>query len=286
MIVVMESDAPESVVETVISHLVRAGCDVHRSSGQSRTILGVVGKVTQNDIAVIDELEGVARVVRVSEPYKLASRLFRQHPTVVDGEWGRIGGEKPWIALEPIGLGDPDRGASQLAYAVRAGRPFDAAITRAAQAPDSVGALACLSVHPKPEANRWPLVFVGREPSASLDAWIGAADLELERGAHRVVLLDAGTQLGGGERLFDVSMIAKARAATHLPIVVDVPTVAGRARYTAAIASAAVAAGASGLILRAWIGDRESLPRMPAALEWDRAVELAERARAIGDAAK
>jgi hypothetical protein len=201
----------------------------------------------------------------------------------VEGEWGRIGGEKPWIAVEPIGLGDPQGAASPPDYAVAAGRPFDAAITRSAQAPDSVGALACLSVHAKPEANRWPVAFVGREPSAGLDAWIGAADVELARGAHHVVLLDAGTQ-HSGDRLFDASMIAKARLSTHLPIVVDVPTVAGRARYTEAIASAAVAAGASGVILRAWIGARDELPRVPAALAWDQAVALASRVRAIGEA--
>ena len=46
MIVVMEPDIPEAAVEAVLSHLTRAQFDVHRSSGQRRTILGVVGEVT------------------------------------------------------------------------------------------------------------------------------------------------------------------------------------------------------------------------------------------------
>ena len=70
MIVVMEPEAPESAVESVISFLVGAGFDVHRSSGQTRTILGVVGDVTGNDVSVVREFAGVAEVVRVSEPYR------------------------------------------------------------------------------------------------------------------------------------------------------------------------------------------------------------------------
>ena len=99
MIVVMEPDAPETAVEAVISYLVDAGFDVHRSSGQSRSILGVVGDVTQDDVAVVRELDAVQDVVRVSEPFKLASRRFRQSSTVVEGPWGSIGGERPWIAI-------------------------------------------------------------------------------------------------------------------------------------------------------------------------------------------
>src|SRR6188474_150735 len=103
MIVVMEPDASDAVIESVISFLIGAGFDVHRSSGQTRTILGVVGDATDNDVSVVSELEGVAKVVQVSEPYRLASRRFRQRSTVVEGSWGSIGGERPWIALEPIG---------------------------------------------------------------------------------------------------------------------------------------------------------------------------------------
>ena len=51
MIVVMEPDAPEAAIEAVISQLVAAGFDVHRSSGQERTILGVVGDVSSDDEA-------------------------------------------------------------------------------------------------------------------------------------------------------------------------------------------------------------------------------------------
>src|SRR5215207_9136970 len=110
MIVVMEPDASDVAVENVISFLVNAGFDVHRSSGATTTILGVVGDLTRNDVTVVSEFPGVSQVVRVSEQFRLASRRFRQAPTVVDGPWGSIGGDKPWIAIEAIG---PSGGTSE-----------------------------------------------------------------------------------------------------------------------------------------------------------------------------
>ena len=66
MIVVMEPDATEQAVESVISFLVTAGFDVHRSSGTTTTILGVVGDLTKNDLSVVSEFPGVSQVVRVN----------------------------------------------------------------------------------------------------------------------------------------------------------------------------------------------------------------------------
>jgi len=137
MIVVMEPNAPESAVESTVAFLVQSGFDVHRSSGQNRTILGVVGDVTRDDMAVVRELSGVAEVVRITEPFRLASRRFRKEPTIVEGPWGRIGGSDPWIALEPIGDGTLPGGrdteldappGTDSPYRLAAGRPYDAAV--------------------------------------------------------------------------------------------------------------------------------------------------------------
>lgn len=278
MIVVMEPDAPDSAIEAVISYLVSSGFDVHRSSGVDRTILGVVGEVTQNDAAVVRELKGVTEVVRVSEPYRLASRRFRQHASVVDGAWGTIGGERPWLAVEPIGL---DKAAPELPYDIAAGRPFDAAVVRSRNAPESFGALTCISVHPSPTSQRWPVVFVERAPSWGANSWIDAAEKELARGEGHVVLLEAGGEYPNGARTLEIAAIARVKLRSHLPIVVDVPTIAQRARYSAAVACAAIAASADGVILRAWVGPPGEVPRVPATLKWAEAVELAEKLRQI-----
>jgi len=287
MVIVMEADAPAEAIEAVVSHFVAMGSDVHRSSGQTRTILGVVGSVGQNDAAVVAEMEGVAKVVRVTEPYRLASRRFRQVPSIVQGEWGAIGADRPWIAVETIGAdlrsGDETPPPS-LPYAVAAGRPFDAAVSRSAEAPDSVGALACLSLHGHPIGSRWPVTFVPRGPSMGVDAWVESAERELVRGSDGVVLLEAGGVYPDGTRTLEISTVPRVRATTHLPVVVDVPTVAGHRNLVAPLAAAAIAAGASGVILRAWVGAPQRPVRVPATLTWDAAVELAERLRALGEA--
>jgi 3-deoxy-7-phosphoheptulonate synthase len=300
MIVVMESGATDPAIESVIAFLVSAGFDVHRSSGVERTILGVVGDVTDNDTQVVRELEGVAQVVRVTEPFRLASRRFRQRGTSVEGTWGTIGGERPWIAIEPIGPPGRSEPASrpvesddgseppstELPYAVLAGRPFDAAVTRSHLAQDSVGALACLSLHAQPTAQRFPVRFIERQPSSGANVWIGAAERELERGECQVVLLEAGGEYPSGARTLEVAAIARAKQRTHLPIVVDVPRIAERARYSAAVACAAIAAGADGVVLRVWVGRVGETPRVPATLQWSEAMELAERIRAVGAAVR
>ncbi|HEY3498281.1 MAG TPA: hypothetical protein VGK73_26480 [Polyangiaceae bacterium] len=300
MIVVMESGATDPAIESVIAFLVSAGFDVHRSSGVARTILGVVGDVTENDVHVVRELEGVAQVMRVTEPYRLASRRFRQRSTVVEGPWGTIGGERPWIAIEPIGPGrrepasrpiQPDDGPSgppstELPYQVAAGRPFDAAVTRSHLAQENVGALACLSLHPQPSAQRIPVRFIERPPSAGANVWIGAAERELERAECQVVLLEAGGEYPSGARTLEVAAIARAKLRTHLPIVVDVPSIAERACYSAAVACAAIAAGADGVVLRVWVGREGEVPRVPATLPWREAMELAERVRAVAAAVR
>ena len=293
MIVVMEPQASEAAIESVIAFLVAAGFDVHRSSGHERSILGVVGEVTGNDISVVSELDGVAQVVRVSEPFRLASRRFRQRATVIEGPWGSIGGERPWIAVEPVGplgsRGSEDEAppsSRELPYEVAAARLFDAAVSRSHHALDTIGALTCVSIHPQPSRQPGPLVFVERGPSWGANSWISAAERELARGENAVVLLEAGGEYPNGARTLEIAAIARAKLRTHLPIVVDVPSVAQRARYCEAVACAAIGAGADGVILRVWTGRDGEIPRVPSTLRWSAAVALAEKLRKIGAAVR
>jgi 3-deoxy-7-phosphoheptulonate synthase len=290
----MEPDASEAAIENVLSFLIGSGFDVHRSSGQSRTILGVVGDVTGNDISVVSEFPAVAQVVRVSEPFRLASRRFRQRSTVIEGAFGTIGGDRLWIAIEPVGPAAQRRApgddappvSAELPYEVAAGRPFDAAVSRSHLPVDNIGALACLSMHPRPSHQRWPVRFVDRSPSWGATIWIQSAERELERGDSQVVLLEAGGEYPNGARTLEIAAIARAKQRTHLPIIVDVPSIAQRSRYSAAVACAAIGAGADGVVLRVWVGRDGDVPRVPATLRWQDAVELVDRLRDIGAAVR
>ena len=100
MVVVMEERATETQIEQVVARLVEMGMDVHRSTGITRTVLGAVGQ-GHVDKGLIEMLEGVHEVLRISEPYKLASRTFKPEPTVITVGDVRIGGDEVIVMAGP-----------------------------------------------------------------------------------------------------------------------------------------------------------------------------------------
>ena len=59
MVVVMNERATEAQIDSVIQRLIDLGMDVHRSSGVSRTVLGVVGahKIDPELIGILDGVQ-------------------------------------------------------------------------------------------------------------------------------------------------------------------------------------------------------------------------------------
>src|SRR6188768_2273965 len=101
MVVVMQERATEEQIEKVVASLVEIGMDVHRSTGVSRTVLGAVGDDRRLDPRLIEILDGVSEVLRVTEPYKLASRAFKPEGTVVTIGDVRIGGDEVIVMAGP-----------------------------------------------------------------------------------------------------------------------------------------------------------------------------------------
>lgn len=101
MIVVMKPHAAEAEVESVIERLFEAGCDVHRSTGAARVILGAIGVTAEMDLSDFEILPGVEDVVRVSTPYEKVSRAAKSESTVVDLGSVSIGGEEVVVIAGP-----------------------------------------------------------------------------------------------------------------------------------------------------------------------------------------
>jgi 3-deoxy-7-phosphoheptulonate synthase len=101
MVVVMRERASDEQVQNVIAKLTEMGFDVHRSTGALRTVLGAVGGSRQFDTALLEVLDGVQEVHRITEPYKLASRAFRPEGTVVTLGDVRIGGDEVIVMAGP-----------------------------------------------------------------------------------------------------------------------------------------------------------------------------------------
>ncbi len=120
MVVVMQERASEAQVDAVIARLIEMGMDVHRSSGVSRTVLGVVG-ARPVDKALVELLDGVHEVLRITEPYKRASRTFKPDDTVVTVGDVRIGGPEVVVMAGPCSAETPAQVEASAAAARRAG---------------------------------------------------------------------------------------------------------------------------------------------------------------------
>jgi 3-deoxy-7-phosphoheptulonate synthase len=116
----MEERASDAQIEKVVAYLVEKGMDVHRSTGVSRTVLGVVG-TQPTDPALIEMMEGVHEVLRITEPYKLASRAFRPDGTIVAIEDVRVGGDEVIVMAGPCSVETEEQIFTSAAAVRRAG---------------------------------------------------------------------------------------------------------------------------------------------------------------------
>lgn len=120
MVVVMDERATEQQIEHVVARLVDMGMDVHRSTGVSRTVLGAVGQ-GRPDAGILEMLEGVHEVLRISEPYKLAGRTFKPESTVVQVGDVRIGGDEVIVMAGPCSAENEKQVRTTAAAVRRAG---------------------------------------------------------------------------------------------------------------------------------------------------------------------
>ncbi|MEW6062343.1 MAG: 3-deoxy-7-phosphoheptulonate synthase [Bacteroidota bacterium] len=104
MVVVVEQNATEKEIEGIIKVLHDFGFDVHRSTGVNQTVLGAIGVKPDFDTRQLELLPGVARVYRITEPYKLASRSFKSEKTIIDVDGIKIGGEAIVIMAGPCSV--------------------------------------------------------------------------------------------------------------------------------------------------------------------------------------
>nr|WP_291987662.1 3-deoxy-7-phosphoheptulonate synthase [Luteitalea sp.] len=97
----MRERASEEQIQRVVAQLVQMGFDVHRSTGSLRTVIGAVGGEGKHDPRLLEVLDGVHEVMRITEPYKLASRTFKSENTVITVGDVRIGGDEVIVMAGP-----------------------------------------------------------------------------------------------------------------------------------------------------------------------------------------
>ena len=110
MIVAMQEHATEDQIDAVIEAMTEAGVGVHRTTGQTQTILAGVGPTAQVDLNQFENMPGVEHVHRISSPYKLAGRGFRPEGTVVEFPNGvKVGAEQVIVMAGPCSIENKDQ---------------------------------------------------------------------------------------------------------------------------------------------------------------------------------
>jgi 3-deoxy-7-phosphoheptulonate synthase len=110
MIVAMQDRATEEEIQSVIERMMEIGFNVHRTTGTVQTILAGVGTPGVFDHKEFEVFAGVAEVIRISSPYKLAGRSFRPEGTIVRFPNGvTVGGDEVVVMAGPCSVESRDQ---------------------------------------------------------------------------------------------------------------------------------------------------------------------------------
>src|ERR1700723_4541966 len=107
MIVNMAQGATEEQINHVVERIKECGCQAHMSRGEERTVIGVVGRSEQHqsELEALVAAPGVEEIIRISHPFKLASRNFRPDGSIVElGKGITIGGPEIVAAAGPCAV--------------------------------------------------------------------------------------------------------------------------------------------------------------------------------------
>ena len=119
MVVIMKQHFTPDQLQEAIRAMKAGGVNVMVSKGSETTILGAEGNPEKIDQEMLEQLPGVERVMRVSEPYKKANRKYHPDDTVIDlPGGGSIGGKKLAVIAGPCSVETEDQ-IVQVARAVK-----------------------------------------------------------------------------------------------------------------------------------------------------------------------
>ncbi len=119
MIIILKSGVSDEQIEHVIRRIEDMGLRTHLSRGTYRTIIGVIGDEARLQDAPLGAIPGVAEVIPVLPPYKLASREAHPESSVVDVAGVKIGGGYLGMIAGPCAVEGHER-LDQIAGAIKA----------------------------------------------------------------------------------------------------------------------------------------------------------------------
>jgi 3-deoxy-7-phosphoheptulonate synthase len=126
MLVVMKAQATPEEIQAVCVHIEQLGFRPHPLPGAQRTAIGITGNQGEIDRGNIEELSGVAEVIRVSKPYKLVSRDVKEEDTVIrfPGTNATIGGRDLAMIAGPCSIESREQAFDVAEQVASAGAQF------------------------------------------------------------------------------------------------------------------------------------------------------------------
>jgi 3-deoxy-7-phosphoheptulonate synthase len=297
MLVVMQTQATPEQIEHVLGAIRDMKLTPHPMPGATRTAIGITGNVGAVDPRTLEVLPGVFELIRVTKPFKLASREMHEADTFVKvagtiigpGTCTMIAGPcsveneamilrtadfmmESGVRLMRAGAYKPrtspysfqGMGLEGLKILERARKKTGIGIVTELLDTDNADAVeaACdiIQIGTRNMQNFSLLKRVGKAKkpvllkrglSATLEEWLMAAEYVMAGGNYNVILCERGIRSFSdhSRNTLDLSVIPPAKKLSHLPVLVDPSHGTGKRDYVPAMALAALAAGADGLLI-------------------------------------
>ena len=296
MIAVLKHGTTKEQITGLIAWLERQGVGIHLSEGHEVTIVGLIGDTSRVDIDLLNSLEIVDSVKRVSEPFKQANRKFHPADTVVSIGDAKIGGGHFSLIAGPCSVESEEQiiavaesvkasGANILRggafkprtspYAFQGLKGAGIELLLKAKAAtglpivteimtisalDMFADVDLIQVGARNMQNFDLLKELGktRKPillkrglANTLQELLMSAEYIMSEGNENVILCERGIRTFETytRNTLDLSAVPLLHNLSHLPVVVDPSHATGKASLVAPMASAAMAAGADGIMI-------------------------------------
>jgi len=331
MLVVMQSQSTPEEIDRVLEAIRKLGLAPHPMPGATRTAIGITGNTAAIDARTLEVLPGVFELIRVTKPYKLASREMHAHDTVVRLPRGTFGDRHFTIVAGPCSVEDDATMLRTAEWLMARGIRFLRAgafkprtspyafqglglegleILRRAREQTGIGIVTELmdtenadavadvadviqigarnmqnfSLLRKVARARRP-ILLKRGMSATLEEWLMSAEYLLAGGNYDVILCERGVRTFSdhSRNTLDLSVIPPVKALSHLPILVDPSHGTGKRDYVPAMALAALAAGADGLVIEVHPDPDHALSDGAQSLDFDRFERLLGQLKTLAE---
>ena len=109
MIAVIKPGATQQQIDGLVSWFNARGLKTDVSEGEFQTIIGLIGDVSTVDVGLVEGLDIVESVKRISDPFKRANRKFHPKDTIIDIGGYKIGGGNFLMIAGPCSVESPEQ---------------------------------------------------------------------------------------------------------------------------------------------------------------------------------